>query len=621
VYGQTAVITLAFALAASFALDFSYFQLLKEDNMTKAIVRFLAILGALWLVTMVIMIVAVIGSKGKVPDKTILEANFEQALPEDVPDTPTAKLMNTQRTTVRDVVDAIDRGAADDRVVGMVAKIGAAPLGMAKVQEIREAVQRFRAHKKFAIAYAETFGEFGPGNGAYYLATAFDQIYLQPSGDIGLTGIIMESPFVKGSLAKLGITFHGDHRYEYKNALNFFTETKYTAPHKEAMTAIMMSWFNQMKDGICQARQITPEKFQAVVDAGPYLGQEAVAAKLVDGVAYRDEVYSNVRSKAGARAQFLYLDKYLDRAGRPHEAGKKIALIFGVGGVTRGKSDYDPVQGSQNMGADTVAGAIRAAVADKDVKAILFRVDSPGGSYVASDTIWREVVNARKAGKPVIVSMGDLAGSGGYFVAMAADKIVAQPGTITASIGVLGGKMLTSGLWDKVGLSWDEVHQGNNATMFTGTQDYTPAEWARFEAWLDRVYVDFTGKVADGRKLPKEKVLQIAKGRIWSGQDAKNLGLVDELGGYDTALGLAKKAAGIGDGEDVNVVEYPRPKTLFQSLLQRGGADNSDKEAVGQTLVRILEVVQPVARKLDAAGINRKDDQDEVLRMPMVESK
>ena len=589
--------------------------------MSKAIVRFLAILGALWLITMVILIFFVIGSKGKVPDKTILEANFEQALPEEIPDTPTAKFMNGQRTTLRDVVDAIDRGASDDRVVGMVAKIGAAPLGMAKVQEIREAVERFRAHKKFAIAYAETFGEFGPGNGAYYLATSFDQIYLQPSGDIGLTGIIMESPFVKGTLSKLGITFHGDHRYEYKNALNFFTETKFTEPHKEAMTAVMTSWFNQMKDGICQARQIAPEKFQGIVDAGPYLGQEAVSAKLVDGVAYRDEVYNNARAKAGARAQFLYLDKYLDRAGRPHDSGKKIALVFGVGGVTRGKSDYDPVQGSQNMGSDTVAGAIRAAAQDKDVKAILFRVDSPGGSYVASDTIWREVVNARKAGKPVIVSMGDLAGSGGYFVAMAADKIVAQPGTITASIGVLGGKMLTSGLWDKVGLTWDEVHQGSNATMFTGTQDYTPAEWARFEAWLDRVYVDFTGKVADGRKLSKEKVLQIAKGRIWSGQDAKNLGLVDELGGYDTALNLAKKAAGIADGDDVKIVEYPRPKTLLQSLLQRAGADNSDKEAVGQTLVRVLEVVQPVARKLDAAGINRKDDQDEVLRMPEIESK
>ncbi|HWZ82714.1 MAG TPA: signal peptide peptidase SppA [Terriglobales bacterium] len=589
--------------------------------MSKAIVRFLAILGALWLITMVIMIVFVLGSKGKVPDKTILEANFEQALPENIPDSPTAKLMNSDQTTLRDVIDAIDRGAADDRVVGMVAKIGAPPLGMAKVQEIREAVQRFRAHKKFAIAYAETFGEFGPGNGAYYLATAFDQIYLQPSGDIGLTGIIMESPFVKGTLGKLGVTFHGDHRYEYKNALNFYTETKFTAPHKEAMTAIMDSWFNQMKDGICQARQITPEKFQAIVDAGPYLGKEAVDAKLVDGVLYRDEVYGEARSKAGARAQFLYLDKYLDRTGRPHDSGKKIALVYGVGGVTRGKSNYDPVQGSQNMGSDTVAGAIRAAAEDKDVKAILFRVDSPGGSYVASDTIWREVVNARKVGKPVIVSMGDLAGSGGYFVAMAADKIVAQPGTITASIGVLGGKMLTSGLWDKVGLSWDEVHQGNNATMFTGTKDYTPAEWARFEAWLDRVYVDFTGKVADGRKLSKDKVLQIAKGRIWSGQDAKNLGLVDELGGYETALNLAKKAAGIGDAEEVRIVEYPRAKTLLQSLLQRGGADNSDKEAVGQTLARILETVQPVARQLDEAGITRKGhEQDDVLKMPQLEA-
>jgi protease IV len=430
----------------------------------------------------------------------------------------------------------------------------------------------------------------------------------------------MESPFIKGMLSKLGVTFHGDHRYEYKNALDFYTETKYTGPHKEAMTAIMNSWFSQMKDGICQARQIAPDKFQAIVDAGPYLGKEAVDAKLVDAVMYRDEVYGKVKSKAGSGAELLYLDKYLDRAGRPHDSGKKIALVFGVGGVTRGKSDFDPVQGSETMGSETVAGAIRAAAEDSDVKAILFRVDSPGGSYVASDTIWREVMRARQAGKPVIVSMGDLAGSGGYFVAMAADKIVAQPGTITASIGVLGGKMLTSGLWEKVGLSWDEVHQGENATMFTGTRDYTPAEWGRFQAWLDRVYVDFTGKVADGRKLPKEKVLQIAKGRIWSGQDAKNLGLVDELGGYDTALKLAKKAANIPESDEVNVVVYPRPKTFVEAVLQRHGAENSDKEAVGQTLTRILQDVQPVARELKAAGITRAQrDQDDVLSMPEFE--
>jgi protease-4 len=584
--------------------------------MFKSIVRFLAILGALVLIGMVIAVVAVIGSKGKVPSKTILEANFEQTLMEDVPETPTARLLLHEKQTLRDVVDAIDRGAVDDRVVGIIAKIGAAPMGMAQTQEIRDAVVRFRSHKKFAVAYSETFGEFGPGNGAYYLATAFDHIYLQPSGDVGLTGIIMESPFIKDALSKLGVTFHGDHRYEYKNALNFLTETKYTDAHKEAMTAILTSWFNQMKYGICDARQIAPDKFQAIVDAGPYLGKEAVDAKLVDAVGYRDEVYGKVKSQAGSGAELLYLDKYLSRAGRPHDSGKTIALVFGVGGVTRGKSDYDPVQGSQNMGSDTVAGAIRAATEDKNVKAILFRVDSPGGSYVASDTIWREVVRARQAGKPVIVSMGNLAGSGGYFVAMAADKIVAEPGTITASIGVLGGKMLTSGLWDKVGLSWDEIHQGENATMFTGTHDYTPAEWSRFQAWLDRVYVDFTSKVADGRKLPKEKVLEIAKGRIWSGQDAKNLGLVDELGGYQTALRLAKKAVGVSDGEEVKIVVFPQPKSFIESLIQRGGPENSDKEAVGQTLARILEVVQPIARELDAAGIRSKDkDQDDVLRM------
>jgi protease-4 len=584
--------------------------------MFKSIVRFLAILGALVLIGMVIAVVAVIGSKGNVPSKTILEANFEQTLMEDVPETPSARLLLHEKQTLRDVVDAIDRGAVDDRVVGMIAKIGAAPMGMAQTQEIRDAVLRFRSRKKFAVAYSETFGEFGPGNGAYYLATAFDHIYLQPSGDVGLTGIIMESPFIKDALSKLGVTFHGDHRYEYKNALNFLTETKYTDAHKEAMTAIMTSWFNQMKYGICDARQIAPDKFQAIVDAGPYLGKEAVDAKLVDAVAYRDEVYGKVKSQAGNGAELLYLDKYLSRAGRPHDSGKTIALVFGVGGVTRGKSNYDPVQGSQNMGSDTVAGAIRAATEDKNVKAILFRVDSPGGSYVASDTIWREVVRARQAGKPVIVSMGNLAGSGGYFVAMAADKIVAEPGTITASIGVLGGKMLTSGLWDKVGLSWDEVHQGENATMFTGTHDYTPAEWSRFQAWLDRVYVDFTSKVADGRKLPKEKVLEIAKGRIWSGQDAKNLGLVDELGGYQTALRLAKKAVGVSDGEEVKIVVFPQPKSFIERLMQRGGPENSDKEAVGQALAQILEVVQPVARELDAAGIKSKDkDQDDVLRM------
>jgi protease-4 len=556
--------------------------------------------------------------KGRVPSKTILEANFEQQMIEDAPDSAVATVMLSDRPRVRDVVDALDKGAADDRVQGLVARIGAVPMGMAQTQELREAVLRFRAKKKFAVAFAESFGEFGPGNASYYLATAFDQIYLQPSGDVGLNGLMLESPFIKGTLGKLGVKFRGDHRYEYKNALNFYTETKYTAPHKEAMEKVLNSWFAQLKDGVCEARHLDPNQFADLVNRGPFLGKEAVDAKLVDGLAYRDEVFEQAKKKA-PEAEFLYLDKYLERAGRPHDSGKTVALIYGVGGVTRGKSDFSPVNGSVTMGSETVAGAFRAAIDDKDVKAILFRVDSPGGSYVASDTIWREVVRARKAGKPVIVSMGDLAGSGGYFVAMAADKIVAQPGTITASIGVLGGKMITNGFWDKVGMSWDDVHTSTNSTMFTGTHDYNATEWARFESWLDRVYEDFTSKVADGRKLPKEKVLQIAKGRIWTGADAKELGLVDELGGFDTALKLTKKAIGVSESDEVKIVVFPHRKKPIELLLARGGGDSSEKEAEVQALTGVLRAVQPVVQRAESVGLLKDDQAEDVLRMPVME--
>jgi protease-4 len=260
-----------------------------------------------------------------------------------------------------------------------------------------------------------------------------------------------------------------------------------------------------------------------------------------------------------------------------------------------------------------VAAAFRDAVEDKDVKAILFRVDSPGGSYVASDTIWRETVRAKKAGKPVVVSMGDVAGSGGYFVAMGADKIVAQPATITGSIGVLAGKILTGGLWDKIGLGWDEVHSSANARIWSTLSDYSPAEWARFQASLDRIYEDFTTKVADGRKLPKEKVLEIAKGRIWSGEDAKSLGLVDELGGLSTALRLAKKAANIPDTEDVKLQVFPRPKSPIEQLL--GGPRENSEPAVA-AIARALETARPVVRQLDALGVR---DKKGVLFVPPLE--
>jgi len=569
--------------------------------MKKVLVRILAVIGAIVILYTLVIIVVLLVNKPRVPSKAILEVNLEKPLIEYIPNDPIAQIMLKEKTTTRDIVDALERAENDNHVSGIVARIGAVPMGMAQVQEIRNAVIHFRSKKKFAVAFSETFGEFGPGNGAYYLATAFDQIWLQPSGDIGLTGLMLESPFVTGTLEKLGMKFHGDHRYEYKSALNTLVEKKYTPAEREENSALISSWFSQMRDGICQARHIPPDQFQSLVDNGPYLGKEAVDAHLVDGLAYRDEVYDQVK-KRGEGASLLYLSKYLDAAGRPHTKGKTIALIYGVGNVTRGKGDYDPTSGSGSMGSDTVAAAFRAAVEDKDVKAILFRVDSPGGSYVASDTIWREVVRAHNAHKPVIVSMGDLAGSGGYFVAMAADKIVAQPGTITASIGVLAGKFLTSGFWNKIGLNWDEVHDGANSSMWTSTQDYSPAEWARFQAWLDRIYADFTTKAADGRHIPKDKLLQIAKGRIWSGADAKNLGLVDELGGFPEALALAKKAAGIPESDEVDLELFPRGKGLLETLLSTG-PDNSEKETSLQVMARVMHSIQPMVRQLQQMGI------------------
>lgn len=584
--------------------------------MKKILSRLLMVVGALTLLAVVAgSLVALVAQRAKtrLPGKVLLEVNLERALPEYVPDDPVAQFMSDGQPTLRSTVEALDKAADDPRVAGLVATLGAAPLGMAQVQELRDAVLAFRASKKPALAFAETFGEVGPGNGAYYLATAFDQVWLQPSGDVGLTGTAFVSPFVRGTLDKLGVVPRMDHRHEYKNALNVFTEKSMTPPHREAMARISASWMEQLTRGIAAGRKLDEPAVRALVDRGPFLGQEAVHAKLVDGLAYRDEVYEKAKQKAGKDAELLFLGKYREKAGSPWAKGQAIALVYGVGGVQRGKSDYNPFTGETSMGSATVAAALRAAVDDQDVKAIVFRIDSPGGSYVASDTIWRETQRARKAGKPVIASMGNIAGSGGYFVAMGCDKIVAQPATITGSIGVLGGKLLTNGLMEKLGLSFDEVHDGKNARIWSSQYDYTPEEWARFQAWLDRVYDDFTSKVAEGRQLPKERVLDLAKGRIWTGEDAKARGLVDELGGLPTAIRLARQAARISDSDGVELRPFPRPKSPLQMLFERH--DSSDQAAVA-ALARGAEELQPVFLRLRALGLY---EQPGVLTMPPLE--
>ena len=581
--------------------------------MKQVLLKLLAAIGALVLLAAVgvgVVVLAAQAMRARVPARTLLEVDLETGLLEYTPPDPVAKLVLRDRPTLRDVVFALERAGGDSRVAGLVATIGAAPIGFGQAQELRDAVIAFRATGKPAVAFAETFGEGGPGNGAYYLATAFEEIWLQPSGDVGLTGILSETPFLRGTLDKLGLVPRMDHRHEYKNAMNVYTERGFTPAHREATAAVVESVFDQMVRGIAAGRDLEEAEVRDIVDRGPLFGQEAVGAKLVDGLAYRDEAYAKAKEKAGKEAKLLFLGEYLRRAGGPHRDGRTVALVYGVGPVQRGESDFDPFSGQSTMGADTVAAALRKAVDDDDVEAILFRVDSPGGSYVASDAIWRETVRAREKGKPIVVSMGDVAGSGGYFVAMSAAKIVAQPATITGSIGVVGGKMLTTGLWDKVGLDWDDIAFGEHATFWSGTHDFSAGEWARFQAWLDRVYDDFTSKVAEGRGLPKERVLEIAKGRIWTGEDARDLGLVDELGGLSTALALAKKEAGIAEDEDVKIVVYPRPLNPLEQLLKGRGESS---EPVTLATVRALEAVRPLVRELHAAGLRGDPG---VLTMP-----
>jgi len=573
----------------------------------RLIFRILATIGGAVVGAVVLGIAARYLWRGHVPAHTVVVLDFEQPLAEYVPDDPLANLLQRRRALLRDVLDGLERAKRDDRVVGLVAHVGQGTLGLAQIQELRDAVADFRSSGKRAVAFAEAFGEFGPGNGAYYLATAFGEIYLQPSGDVGLTGLMAETPFVRGTLDKLGIVPRFGARGEYKNAINTFTERRFTGPHREATSRLITSQFDQIVRGIAAARGLAEGDVRSVVDRAPLSAQQALDAKLVDGLAYRDEVLAKLED-GGTKPERLSLARYVALAGPPPVAGDTVALIHGVGAVSRGKSGVDPMSGDVGMGSETLAAAFRSAVEADRVRAIVFRIDSPGGSYVASDTIWREVSRAREAGKPVVVSMGNVAASGGYFVAIPADRIVAQPGTITGSIGVFAGKMLTGGLWDKLGVTWDEVHVGTHAGMWTGLSDYSPSERANFDGTLDRIYQDFVAKVAAGRKLSKERVEEIARGRVWTGEDALARGLVDALGGYPEALRQVRATLGLAPDAPVHLEQFPAARGLLGGLVARatGSDDDASDDEPGVAAVRAgVEAMQSLTRSLRAVGIGQ----------------
>jgi protease IV len=574
----------------------------------RILVRTLVTIGALTLILTVLFFVVVLAAaRGPgVPREMILEIDLERGLVEHVPDDPIAGVLARQQVTVRSVVEALHRAAEDDRVVGLVARVGGGGIGLARAEELRDAVVRFRGSGKPTIVFAESFGEFAPGHSAYYLATAFDSIYMQPSGDLGLTGVLVEAPFARGTLDRLDIEPRIAQRYEYKTAGNTFTEQGFTDPEREAVATVIGSMIDNFVAGVAEARGLTPQQVRTALDTGPLLGEEAVRAGFVDRLAYRDEIYDGFRARVGSdRTTFLYAQPYLDRAGSPYDRGSTVALIYGVGTIQRGESDFDLFSGGSSMGAETVAGAFREAIESDRVRAILFRVDSPGGSYIASDVIWREVTRAREAGKPVVVSMGNVAGSGGYFVAAPADRIIAQPSTITGSIGVLAGKVVTEEFWGRFGITWDTIQVGANATMWSPIYDFNDAEWSRLQASLDRIYDDFTAKVARGRNLTREQVHEVARGRIWSGSDALRLGLVDELGGFDAAIRAARELAQIPDDDRIRLELFPARRPLLAQLLDRG-RESSYPTATEVIMMRLAETIRPLHAFGRATGLLRQ---------------
>jgi protease-4 len=574
--------------------------------MRRLLVGFFAVIGLLTVLMFVAGVIAVGGLRSSVtplPGNIILTADLTRELPEGSTEDPLRRLIFGGTPTLRDTLDAIEAAGNDTRVKVLLVRVGEDEIGFAKIQEIRDAVAGFRAKGKLALAFADSFGEFGPGTRPYYLASAFDEVWLQPLGNVGLTGLYADSPFLKGTLDILGIVPEFDHREQYKTAMNILTENKMTAAHREEVEALLGSVSGQIIRAIAQDRKLSESDVRAAIDRGPLLAEEAVQAKLVDRLGYRDEVIAHARARAGSGAEMLSLTTYLDRAGRPHREGSTIALIYGSGLIVRTGGGASPLTGSNVMSAAEVTRAFRAAVRDASVHAILFRIDSPGGSAVASETIWREVVFARERGKPVIVSMSDVAGSGGYYVAAAADKIVAEPATLTGSIGVLAGKMVVSDLLKKIGVSTDSAQIGANAAMFSPTEDFSERGRARLEAFLDETYRGFKDHVATGRHMTQEEVEAVAKGRVWTGEEAKARGLVDELGGYAVALRLAKRAANISPEAPVAVTVFPREKGLVEFVYDRlTGKDRESEDGIvsSGSIERSLKAVQPLLQRVEA---------------------
>ena len=528
---------------------------------------FVTAVGAMTLgmITLAVVLLALGSPEPAVPTGATLVLRPGGELLERARDDLIAQLGADPGGTVRELVASLDKARRDPRVESLLLRpSGLATPYWAGVQELRDAVLRFRESGKAVTAFLEYGGER-----EYYLATAADRVLLVPTSPLDLTGVASYEIFLRGLLDTVGAEPDFVSAGIYKTAPNQLTETGFTPEHREALEAFTTDVYRQLVAGIAEARGKSEAEVRALIDQGPFGPEEALASGLVDGLAYADELSSDPDGRVGAPARFVSESSY--RLVSPRSAGlrprARVAVLNVVGVIASGSSRYDALNGPV-AGSDSIVADIRRIRDDPSIDAVVLRVVSPGGSSVASDVIWRElrVARERRPNRPLVVSMGDVAASGGYYIAMAADTIVAQPGTLTGSIGVYTGKVAIGGTLERLGIGTGAVVAGRNAGITSPFEPFSPDQRARLEAYMQTFYRTFVGRVADARRATPEAIEVVAQGRIWSGAAALERGLVDRLGGLDAAVAIAKEEAGVPADADVELVMFPEPRSLYEVL-------------------------------------------------------
>lgn len=467
--------------------------------------------------------------------------------------------------TVRAMVDALRRARVDRRITSVIIRPSGNAALWAKVQEVRDAIIDFKTSGKPIVAFLEYGGEQ-----ELYLASACDRVFLMPAATLDLTGMASYELFLRGTLDRIGAYPDALHIGAYKTASNTFTEHTFTPEHREMAESLNRDLYSQLLQGIASGRQKTEEEVRQLIDHGPFLPEDAVRVGLVDDLAYEDEIDDRMELGNGDVRLLELRDYHGSPTALGLNRGPKIAVLYAVGIISSGESQYDSPQGSV-VGSDTVVRDLRTARADDSIRAIVLRIDSPGGSAIASDVIWREVELTRTV-KPVIASMSDVAASGGYYIAMAANAIVAEPATLTGSIGVVMVKFVIDGTLQKFGVNMEAVTEGRYATLYSPLRPFTPDERTKVRELMQATYDTFVEKAAAGRNTTPERIDAVGQGRVWTGRQAKDVGLVDELGGLQHALAIAREHAGIDRDAEVELVIYPRRRTIFEMLANPFGA-------------------------------------------------